>query len=140
MSGPARAGLFIYAKDLPRLAGFYEQVLGLARVHMSGDLVVLESEDIQLVLHEIPAGIASTITIAAPPQRRENTALKFFFTVPDLLAAQAAAESLGGGIFGEQWQGPGFTVRSAYDPEGNVFQLRESDPRVSEANPAAWPA
>jgi predicted enzyme related to lactoylglutathione lyase len=128
MSGPAKAGLFLYAKDLARLAGFYESVLGMTRIHASDELVVLLSPDIQLVVHAIPPQIAQTITITSPPQRRANVALKFFFTVASLGAAEEAARGLGGEVDAEEWQGPGFRVRNACDPEGNVFQLRESIP------------
>jgi predicted enzyme related to lactoylglutathione lyase len=126
MPGPARAGLFIYAKDLDRLARFYESLLGMARLHATDELVVLESQQIQLVVHRIPPHIAAGIVIGSPPVRRENTALKFFFTVPSLSEARAAAAQLGGEVMSEQWQGPGFLVCNAMDPEGNVFQVRET--------------
>ena len=126
MSGPARAGLFIYAKDLPRLSGFYESLLGLSRVHSAADLVVLRSPDIQLTLHAIPAAIAATISISSPPEKREDAALKFFFTVPSITEAAAKAPALGGEVLPEQWRGSGFRVCNAVDPEGNIFQVRES--------------
>lgn len=126
MSGPAKAGLFIYAKDLPRLAGFYETLLGMSRVHTTTDLVVLNSVDIQLTLHAIPAAIAASFSISTPPEKREDTALKFFFTVPSIAEAAAKAPSLGGEVLPQQWQGPRFNVCNAVDPEGNIFQLRES--------------
>ncbi len=128
MSGPAKAGLFIYAKDLPRLAGFYESLLGMSRAHASTDLVVLCSPDIQLVVHAIPSSIASTISVSSPPVQRDNVALKFFFTVPSITAARAGASALGGEVLAEQWQGPGFRACNAVDPEGNIFQLRETAP------------
>ncbi|MGL4477784.1 MAG: glyoxalase/bleomycin resistance/dioxygenase family protein, partial [Aeromonas veronii] len=31
----------------------------------------------------------------------------------------------GGGLLSQQWTGPGFVVRNAFDPEGNILQLRE---------------
>lgn len=126
MSGPARAGLFIYAKDLARLAGFYEALLGMSRVHSTPDLVVLRSPDIQLTLHAIPAEIAASISISSPPEKREGAALKFFATVPSIAGAVAKAPALGGEVLPEQWQGPGFRVCNAVDPEGNIFQVRES--------------
>jgi predicted enzyme related to lactoylglutathione lyase len=126
MSGPARAGVFIYAKDLERLASFYQAVLSMTRAHGADELVVLQSPDIQLVLHAIPPQIAATIVIEAPPVRREDTALKFFFTVASLSEARATAATLGGEVFSEQWKGPGFVVCNACDPEGNIFQVRES--------------
>lgn len=128
MPGPARAGLFIYAKDLSRLAKFYESFLGMTRAHATPDLVVLRSPDIQLTLHAMPPAIAASITISDPPAKRDNTALKFFFTVPSLAQAQDLAPSLGGEVLQEQWRGPGFTVCNAVDPEGNIFQVRESAP------------
>ncbi|WP_241688344.1 VOC family protein [Pseudoxanthomonas composti] len=126
MSGPAQAGLFIYAKDLPRLAGFYESLLGMSRVHAASDLVVLHSPDIQLTLHAIPPAIAASISISSPPDRREDAALKFFFTVPSIAEATAKAPALGGEVLPEQWLGSGFRVCNAVDPEGNIFQIREN--------------
>jgi predicted enzyme related to lactoylglutathione lyase len=124
MPGPARAGLFVYAKDLERVALFYEAVAGMARRHARGDLVVLESPDIQLLVHRIPPAIAAGITITSPPERRADTALKFFFTVPDLAQAAQQAAALGGQVFDERWDGPGFVACNAMDCEGNVMQLR----------------
>jgi predicted enzyme related to lactoylglutathione lyase len=125
MPGPARAGLFIYAVDADRLATFYELIAGMTRLHDREELIVLESSDIQLLVHPIPPSIAAGITITAPPLKREDTALKFFFTVPSLAAARATAARLGGTVFEENWTGPGFVVCNAMDPEGNVFQVRE---------------
>ena len=125
MPGPARAGLFIYALDPERVADFYCAVAGMARLHATPELIVLESADIQLLVHWIPPPFAEGIVITSPPQRREDTALKFFFSVPSLAAARLAARAAGGEVFAENWQGPGFTVCNGMDPEGNVFQVRE---------------
>jgi predicted enzyme related to lactoylglutathione lyase len=126
MSGPARAGLFVYAQDLVQLASFYEAVAGMSKLHEDGELIVLQSPDIQLLVHQIPQHIAADVVISSPPQRREETALKFFFTVPSLSEARVTASRLGGEVFNENWKGPGFVVCNAMDPEGNVFQVRES--------------
>ncbi|MBL8540010.1 MAG: glyoxalase/bleomycin resistance/dioxygenase family protein, partial [Betaproteobacteria bacterium] len=108
-----------------RLAQFYEAVVGFRRLHESAELIVLQSPDIQLLVHAIPPHIAKDIVIASPPERREKTALKFFFSVPSLSRAREIAAGLGGEVFSENWQGPGFVVCNAMDPEGNVFQVRE---------------
>lgn len=126
MPGPARAGAFLYAKNLELVASFYATLLPMKRAHVSGELIVLESPDMQLVVHAIPPHIASTIVVTSPPERRENTAIKLFFTVSSLAEARATAATLGGEVFSEQWQGPGFRVCNACDPEGNIFQVRES--------------
>lgn len=125
MTTPARAGVFIYAKNLPRLAAFYAAVLDMREVHATEEMVILSSPDLQLLVHRIPAHIAASIQIETPPVRREDCAIKFFATVPSLADAGATAASLGGQLFDERWQGPGFVVCNAMDPEGNVFQIRE---------------
>ena len=125
MPGPARAGAVIYAVDLTRVAAFYETLLGMRRLSVAVDHALLESPDIQLVVHAIPAIIASTITIASPPELREDTPIKLFFTVPSLTEAQRLALTAGGEVFDETWEGEGFLARNGRDPEGNIFQVRE---------------
>lgn len=125
MAGPAREGVFVYAKDLERLAAFYVSLLGLRRAHGDAEFVVLDGTSIQLIVHAMPPAIAASIRITSPPVRREDTALKFFFTVPSLADARERAAALGGEVLAEVWSGPGFRVCNAMDPEGNVFQVRE---------------
>ncbi len=125
MPGPARAGALLYAKDIERLAGFYEKLISMVRAHTSSERIVLESPDFQLVVHAMPPHIASTVVIKSPPERRE-TSIKLFFTVSSLSAARLTAAELGGEVFLEEWQGPGFRISNACDPEGNIFQVRES--------------
>ena len=79
MPGPARAGALLYASAPERLAGFYEQVLSMNRVHVSGELVVLESPDFQLVVHAIPRKLAAPASPRAP---REQTAVRLFLGNP----------------------------------------------------------
>lgn len=126
MSRSARAGVFIYAKQPDSLASFYRAVLGMAVVHRADGLFVLHAPDLQLVIQAMPPEIAAGVTITVPPLVRDTAAIKFFFTVTDLAAAQAAAEQAGGLVFPEQWHGPGFIVRNACDPEGNIFQVRQA--------------
>ncbi len=125
MPGPARAGALIYAKELQLLSQFYQQLLGMKLLNASTDMHVLESADFQLLIHAIPPHIASTFEISVPPEPREETAIKLFFTVASLQQAAALSATLGGRMMDQAWNGPGFTVRNALDPEGNIFQLRE---------------
>lgn len=125
MTAPARAGVFVYAKNLSRVAAFYAAVLGMREVHATDEMAILASPDLQLLVHRIPAHIAAGIHIENPPVRREDCAIKFFATVSSLTDAGATAAALGGQLFDERWQGPGFVVFNAMDPEGNVFQIRE---------------
>ena len=128
MPGPARAGALIYAKDLERLSHFYQTLLSMQLLSADSEHHVIESADIQLVIHAIPPHIAATIAIATPPEPREEQAIKLFFTVPSLSRAETVAASLGGKLFGQEYAGPGFKVRNAYDPEGNILQVRENAP------------
>ena len=127
MPGPARAGALLYALDLPKISAFYGEVLGMQLLHEASTHHVIENGDLQLVLHAIPAAIAAGIQLSSPPEPREEAALKFFFTVPSLAAAERCILRLGGGTVPGEWPGPGFRIRHFFDPEGNIFQLREKD-------------
>lgn len=125
MPGPARAGALLYARDPGLLSHFYRTLLQMEIRSQSDELIVQENADIQLLLHAIPAPYAEQVVITTPPQLREQGAIKLFFTVPSLAWAEAKAADLGGGLLPQQWSGPGFVVRNAFDPEGNILQLRE---------------
>jgi predicted enzyme related to lactoylglutathione lyase len=126
MPGPARAGLLIYAKNLASLSRFYQELLSLKVIATDSECVVAGNDDVQLVFHAIPTHIASQITISSPPEPRAEQALKPFFTVASLAVAEQQAREFGGFVFGPTWEGPGFVVRQACDPEGNIIQLRQS--------------
>ena len=125
MPGPARAGALIYAKDLNRLSQFYQALLSMRLLIADSEHHVIESADFQLVIHAIPAHVAATFEIATPPAPREEQAIKLFFTVMSLSDAATIAASLGGALIGQEYAGPGFNLRNGYDPEGNIFQVRE---------------
>ncbi len=126
MPGPARAGAVVYAKDLHAVARFYRELLRARTLHEDSDHVVLQSPDIQLVVHAIPAPIAQSIIIKSPPEPREEQAVKLFFTVPSLAWARSTARAAGGEVDGRVWEGPGFLACNGTDPEGNVVQVREA--------------
>lgn len=125
MPGPARAGALIYAKDPGLLTHFYRTLLQMDLLSQDEQLVVLENGDFQLLLHTIPEPYAGQVVVTQPPELREHSAIKLFFTVPSLAWAEAKAADLGGGLLPQQWSGPGFVLRNAFDPEGNILQLRE---------------
>ena len=125
MPGPARAGALIFAKDLDTLSRFYEQLLGMRLVAAEPGLRVIENGDIQMVIHAMPPHIAAQVEISLPPEAREDQAIKPFFTIDTLASAESIAAGLGGYVFGPTWDGPGFRIRNACDPEGNIIQLRE---------------
>lgn len=130
MSTPLKPGAVVFAKDLQRLARFYERVLALAVVHAEADHAVLESATLQVVIHGIPERIAAGIRISTPPARREDTPIKLFFAVDSIDAVRATAAALGGQIDppAREWAARGFRAVDGHDPEGNVIQLRERLP------------
>ena len=125
MSGPARTGVLLYPKDLLAVSAFYEQVLGARVLHADDEHRVLQSPDIQLIIHAIPREYASAVVIETPPRPREDQAIKPFFTVDSLAATEPIVERLGGRLHGPVWPGPGMRVRNVCDPEGNIVHLRE---------------
>lgn len=124
MPGPARSGVLIYASNPESLSTFYQRVLGAREVHADSQHRVLSSADTQLIIEALPPQIASSIVIEAPPVPRQEQAIKPFFTVDDLSAAERLTEECGGRVLGPVWSGPGLRVRNVCDPEGNILHLR----------------
>lgn len=125
MPDPARTGVLIYAKNLLSVSAFYERVLDARVLHADDEHRVLQSSDAQLIIHAIPEQYSRSIVIQVPPVAREEQAIKPFFTVPSLVAAECIAEQCGGRVWGPVWPGPGMQVRNVCDPEGNIVHLRE---------------
>lgn len=125
-----KSGAVLFAKDLSRVARFYEELLGLSAVVADREKIVLESAELLLVLHAVPPEVADSISITSPPELRTDVPLKLFFPVPSLAEARAKASSLGGALYPseKEWGARGFRACDGYDPEGNIVQLRESAP------------
>jgi predicted enzyme related to lactoylglutathione lyase len=130
MPGSLAGGAVVYAKNAPALAAFYASVAGLTQVHAESDHVVLEASGFQLVVLAVPAHIAASIHISSPPRRRENTPIKLVFAVSSLAASRATAQRLGGELNAaeREWEFQGARVCDGFDPEGNVFQVRQYAP------------
>jgi predicted enzyme related to lactoylglutathione lyase len=126
------SGAVVFAKDIKRVAAFYEHLCALAVVHAERDHIVLESAAIQLVIHAVPSRIAKTLQISEPPALREQTPIKLFFAVPELAQARGQATHWGGQIAPEakEWEARGFRACDGYDPEGNVVQFRQALPSL----------
>src|SRR5262245_27874870 len=106
------AGAVLYAKDIHRVSRFYSELVGLRIVQQQTRSVILESSSFQLVIVAPSPAIAAQITISLPPVRREDTALKLCFAVPDIAAAREAATRLGGELNGpeREWEFQGQRV------------------------------
>lgn len=127
MTEQLKPGAVLFAKDLPRVARFYETLLSMAVVLTQQDLIVLESDAFQLVIHPIPEAVARAITITSPPHRRTDVPTKLVFPVSSIARARLEAPALGGAVDAsdKEWQARNFRACDGHDPEGNVLQLRE---------------
>ena len=122
-------GAVLYAKDVERLVEFYSSVTGVEPQSIEKRFAVFGVRTPQFVIVRIPDNIADTLDIAMPPQPREETPLKLVFGVEDIVDARGRAAELGGAVNAaeREWDFEGAKVCDGYDPEGNVFQLRQTD-------------
>lgn len=118
----------VFAKSVSRLARFYQEVAEMVEAHNDKDHIVLDEEGFQVVIHGIPKKIAAKILLTEPPQVREDTPIKLCLPVASIEYARTKAAELGGwiGPKSKEWEARGFRACDGYDPEGNVFQVRES--------------
>jgi len=124
--GAQRPWIAVYALDVDRVAAFYAAVLGLDVDDRADGYVVLASDDLEVAVVRIMEPFASEIVVADPPERREDSAVKASFVVPDLAAARRTAAEHGGVVDGpeREWEFRGFRAVDGHDPEGNVLQVR----------------
>lgn len=126
MSAPLSLDAVVYAKDLPAVAEFYRQLLEVAALSEEPTHVLLPVGTGRLWVHAIPAEYAADIEISRPPRLREETPIKLSLPVASLASARRAAAATGGGVADADraWEYQGTWHLDAWDPEGNVLQLR----------------
>ena len=128
MNARPKPSAVIFSKEVETMVRFYREVAQMVEVHRDSDHVVLDAPGFQVVIHGIPAHIAATFTITIPPEIREMVPVKICLPVTSLEHARASAAELGGqiGPVEKEWSVGGFRACDGHDPEGNVFQARES--------------
>lgn len=128
MSNKPKPSAVVFAKDMAGMSRFYGDIAGMQVVHSDNDHVVLDGGHFQLVIHAIPTHIAASIEITQPPHIRNDMPIKICLPVENIDQARTRAAPLGGFIDAraKEWQSRGFTACDGHDPEGNVFQVRES--------------
>jgi len=121
------AGAVVYAKDIAKMSRFYAAVTDLAVIESEPGHVALESHGYQLVIVAMPPDIAARISIAEPPLPRTETPIKPVFFIPSISEARIPVAANGGQMNPpeREWKFQGSRVCDGYDPEGNVFQVRE---------------
>ena len=121
---PAPAAV-LFVSDVALLSDFYRQVAAMAIVHAEADHVVMELQGFQLVIHKLGGGWdAQPGSVSV----RDDSYIKLCLPVVSIDVARRIADSLGGSIKStdHEWQARGFRACDGHDPEGNVFQVRES--------------
>lgn len=128
MNSQQKPGAVLFAKDIVRVARFYAELVPMTATLTQPDLIVLESDHFQLVVHPIPKQIAKSIKIASPPVRRTDVPAKLIFPVADIAEVRARASALGGELNppAKEFEARGFRACDGHDPEGNVVQFRQS--------------
>jgi catechol-2,3-dioxygenase len=122
-------GLVVFAKSKKRLSAFYQQTLGLVVEKSDTSHDLLRGHGYEVVVHTIPRKYAAEITIAKPPQPREETPFKPTFVVASLAEVRRAVEATGGYLKPESgaWHFRGHKALDGWDPEGNIVQFKQAE-------------
>ena len=121
------AGAVVFVDDVSRLTGFYRTLAGMTLLHSDAQHAVLEIPGLQLTIHALRP------SRSGPPASyptREETHVKLCLPVESIVRARIIAADLGGEVWpaAKEWEAVdrGFRACDGRDPEGNVFQVRES--------------
>ena len=124
MDGLHAAGV-VFVDDVLAVSAFYRAVTGMVVLHAGDGYAVLGSDGFQLTVHAlpVPGGDGS----GTYPTRHDSY-VKLCFPVRSLAEARATAAEFEGELWpaDREWEARGFRACDGRDPEGNVFQLRES--------------
>ena len=128
MANLVKSGAVIFAKDIERVARFYEGAIPMTIMARKDGVIRLENDTVQLVIHGLPPEIAKQIEIGTPPVQRGQAAVKLVFAIDSLKRVRGVAASLGGGMkpTSAAFNWAGFRACDGHDPEGNVIQFREA--------------
>ena len=125
----SKHGMVVFAKDVKALAKFYEDALAASVSESAASHIVLQTADIELVIHNIPKSVAKNIVIEDPPVQRATVAIKPALVVDSLQRVRTACEQHGGWLKpqAKAWKIRGLIVLDGCDPEGNVLQFKQEE-------------
>jgi predicted enzyme related to lactoylglutathione lyase len=126
MKPPVPALTVVYAKDIGKVAAFYQRTLCLALIEADPGFVLVGDAHLEIAVVRMSETRARETQVSRPPQVREDTALKFSFLVDDFARVHREAVAAGGGTkrVAAAWSWRGQLHLDGYDPEGNVVQFR----------------
>ena len=122
---PAAAVIFV--DDVKKLTRFYQALGDMKLIQDEPTYAVLEIPGLQLTIHPLRG---SKTRKGQPYPTREDTFIKLCLPVTSIADARATAAAMGGEVSPskKEWDAKerGFRACDGRDPEGNVFQVRES--------------
>jgi predicted enzyme related to lactoylglutathione lyase len=126
---PRQQGVVVFAKNKKKVSAFYQKTLELEVRESESSHDLLQGRGYEVVVHSIPRKYASGITIAKPPQPRDETPFKPTFVVASLAAVRHAVEKTGGFLkpASAAWHIRGHVVLDGWDPEGNIVQFKSPE-------------
>jgi predicted enzyme related to lactoylglutathione lyase len=115
----------LFVENISRVAEFYRSVADMALVLEDDHHALLELPNFQLVVHGLPGGASAPSLFAV--EIREDSYVKFSLPVADIAAARTKAAEAGGCVYPpeKEWEARNIRACDGYDPEGNVFQVRQ---------------
>lgn len=128
MSPLPRPSAVLFVTDVPRMTQFYRVLASMALLHDDPEHAVLEVEGFQLIIHALRGEPHPRPAQGGQVRIRADSYVKVCLPVTNIAAARASAQSLGGTIQapGKEWEARGFRACDGHDPEGNVFQVRQT--------------
>jgi predicted enzyme related to lactoylglutathione lyase len=118
------SALVVFSPNVPRLATFYERVIGAQPTKESSGDIRLRSEVDEVLIHSMSKKAAARVQISDPPVARSDASLKPVFDVPSLQGALEQVTPAGGVVMKFTFTQDGLTRHDVIDPDGNVIQLR----------------
>lgn len=117
----------VFVNDVPRVTAFYRDLIQMTLSTGDSKHSVLELRGFELVIHKLSNEPPVERVQAGRARAREDSYIKICLPVLNIAAARKIAKSLGGHVKDPQfeWEARGFRACDGYDPEGNVFQVRE---------------
>ena len=116
----------LFVENISKVAAFYQSVAAMTLVLEDDHHALLELPNFQLVVHGLPGGASAPSLFAV--EIREDSWVKFSLPVADIAAAREKAAEAGGCVYPpeKEWEARGIRACDGYDPEGNVFQVRQA--------------
>jgi predicted enzyme related to lactoylglutathione lyase len=113
----------LYVVNLPSMATFYSDVLGLKPIAGGhGDVwQEFQAGSFRLGLHQIPRDVLASLQPPASVSPRERNPIKLVFAVPDIDSARTRLQTFGVTVLVRPWGGCDIV-----DPEGNIFGLTQA--------------